>query len=191
MQVQNNMHVKIIESLKRESFTIFIVCLAIFISIAGLIHFVLPSYHKMNHSSHKLTTYHDLISSKNGYSKIKQEIEKKNKILSGRLDALSAAASGSEDLSFYLETLIGKAKVSDIQFVKMQPQNETRTSDFILCPVVINLTTNYHALGQFVSSIEKLPHMFKVERLAMESTTIGKLETRILVTCYIPSMGEK
>lgn len=184
------MYAKIIEFLKRESFTIFIVCTAIFLIIAGTIHFVLPSYNSMLQNRHKLSSYHDLTSSKDGYSRIKQEIEKKNVILRERVNTLSTSATDSRDLSFYLEMLISKATMSDIQFVKMQPQTETKTSDFTLSPVVIDLTTTYHALGQFISSIERLPHIFKVERLAMESKNSGKLETKILVTCYIPSWSK-
>ena len=150
---------------------------------------IVPQIVLYKDNTRTLNNFQKLISSENGYSKIKEEIIAKNSQLHDRLSKVSNTGTDSRDLSAILELLIKKAKASDIRFVKMQPQEESKTQDYRLFPVVLDLKTTYHALGQFIASLESLPYMFKVDRLAMDAAGESAVEVKILVTCLIPLQG--
>jgi len=144
-----------------------------------------PYWKELNKTRSELKQYTSLISSSGGYDKIKTEILQKNVQLKRKVEKLSSGVSDSRDLSSLLEMLIGKASAADIQFVKMQPQPEEKKEDMLLYPVVLEITTTYHALGRFVSSLETLPHLIRINRLAINANKSGKLNVKILVTCYL------
>lgn len=180
------MHHDIVKKLKQEALPLFAISSAVFLVSIALKYVLVPQCTQLLTRQNELSKYQMLISSESGYSQIKQEIEEKIDLLKGKVNSFSSVSTDSRDLSSFLETLISKARASDIRFVKMQPQAETKTAEHILFPVILDMTTTYHALGQFVSSLEKLPHLFRIDRLAMECKNEGNMEVKILVTCFIP-----
>jgi Tfp pilus assembly protein PilO len=160
------------------------------ISAALATYVMVPKWQELQKIKLQLNKYSTLISSENGLAQIKNEIEKKNKLLDEKLEKISGILSNSQDLSGYIELLIDKAKVSDIRFVKMQPQPEIKNQDFTFYPISLEISTTYNALGHFISSLEKLPHFFKVERIAIESGESGKIDVKLMVTSIIPTREE-
>ena len=159
----------------------------VFLILAILIRFaVLPLYTKLLVQQKELNHFQSLISSESGYALIKKDISRKIDILKTKISPQPDEKKVTADLSSYLETLIAVARKADIRFVRMQPQEESRNSDFSLHPVLLALTTTYHELGQFLAALEKLPHLFQVNRLAMSATVSSKCEVKLLVTCLIP-----
>jgi Tfp pilus assembly protein PilO len=80
--------------------------------------------------------------------------------------------------------LIARAGAADIRFVKMLPQQEVVHGDRIEFPVVLETTASYHSLGRFVSSLEKLPAVLRIERLAITAQK-SDLDVKILITCFL------
>jgi Tfp pilus assembly protein PilO len=160
------------------------------ISSALATYIMVPKWQELQKVKLKLNKYNSLISSENGLAQIKSEIEKKNILLNEKLDKISGILSNSQDLSGYIELLIDKAKVNDIRFVKMQPQSEIKNQDFTFYPILLEMSTTYNALGHFISSLEKLPHYFKVERISIDSGESGKIDVKLMVTSIVPSRGE-
>ena len=175
-----------ITKLRKESFTLLLFSISFLIFSALITYAVLPRYRIFRSGREDLARYRELISSENGYSIIKNELKSKNEQLEKSVDSFSGTRSDPGELSTFLEMLISKARVSDIRFVKIQPQTESKNDDFVLFPVVLDMRTTYHALGQFLASLEKLPYMFKVERLSITAVNESSIEVKILVTCYIP-----
>lgn len=183
------MYSDIIKKLKREAIPLVVFSAAVFTTALSLRYLIIPSYLDLQSKRQELKNYLTMISSENGYQTIKNEIMVKTRLLQNRVDTIAGTTTESRDLSSFLELLINKARASDIRFVKMQPQPETKNEDFQFFPVLLEVTTTYHALGQFLSSLEKLPHMFRVDRLAMEAISDTSIEVKILVTCFIPLQG--
>ncbi len=175
--------------MKREAIPLTVLSAAVFFTALTLRYLVTPNILELKTGRLELKNYLAMISSENGYQTIKNEILEKTQQLQNRVDTIAGATTESRDLSAFLELLINKARASDIRFVKMQPQAETRNEDFQFFPVLLEVTTTYHALGQFLSSLEKLPHMFRVDRLALEAINESSIEVKILVTCLIPITG--
>ncbi len=180
------MHSEIIKKLKREAIVLTVFSIAIFLTALILRHLIVPAYLEFKRGQLELKNYLTMISSENGYQAIKNEIMEKNLLMQNRVDTIAGITNDSRDLSSFLELLISKAKASDIRFVKMQPQPEIRNEDFQFFPVLLEVSTTYHALGQFLSSLEKLPYMFRVDRLALEALSESSIDSKILITCLIP-----
>jgi len=185
------MHSNIIKKLKRETIPLVMLSIAVFLTALVLRYLIIPTYLELKRGRLELNNYLTMISSENGYQTIKNEIMEKTRLLQNRVDTIAGTFSNeSRDLSSFLELLISKARASDIRFVKMQPQPETRNDDFRFFPVLLEVTTTYHALGQFLSSLEKLPYMFRVDRLALEALSESSIDGKILITCLIPITGK-
>ena len=127
-----------------------------------------------------------LVSDKDRYGAIRTRLIDKQQQLSHGYARLAPGQAGpaAADLSGLLQLLIAKAKDADIRFVKMLPQQEARRQGRAEYPVVLEMTTAYHSLGRFVSSLEDLPRVFRVERLAVTAQKNG-LDVRVLVTCFL------
>ncbi len=181
----------IIGQLNSEALPIFTLCLALLITASLLNYMIVPQWHEAQKVSTELKKYKALISSENGFAQIKSEIESKNRHLIEKLDTISNSLSNTQDLAGYLELLITKGKTHDIRFVKMQPQPEVKNQDYTFFPILLEMSTTYNSLGHFISSLEKLPYYFKVERLAIESRASGRIDVKLMVTSIIPTREEQ
>lgn len=177
-------------TLIRESPVLFIVCATLLLVVAGVAHVVVPAYNQYVKNNAEYAYYQNKISSENGYAEIKQSI-------SGKLDTLRSKLSGdpaipdiSPDLSSYLEQLIALARQSDISFVRMQPQESLADSLVVNHPVLLELSTTYHELGNFITAVERLPLLFHIDRLSLDAAKNNRCNVRLLITCKL-SRGAK
>jgi Tfp pilus assembly protein PilO len=146
---------------------------------------VLPQRTALCALSDENSRYKALVSDKNRYQAIKALLLDKKEKLEGRLRPVAPPPQGrSADLSGLLQLLILRAKDADIRFVKMQPLDEAQRRMRGEYPVVLEMTTSYQSLGRFVSSLEELPRLLTVERLAITAQK-GMIDVKILVTCYL------
>ena len=151
----------------------------------------IPGYQQIHTLKKEYRHYQDQISSESGYKEIKLKITGKIDTLTARIAPETEQKDTATDLSGYLEKLIAVGRKADIRFVRMQPQEESVTRDYRLNPVMLALTTTYHELGQFITELEKLPNLFRVDRLALSASETGKCDVKLLVTCLIPKGAEE
>ena len=175
-----------IRKLIQEAPLFFIVTTALLVVLSLFRYSILPLYQNAVIQNKELRRYRALISSESGYALIKKEIGEKIELLKGKLQPLPEHKNITSDPSTFLETLITVARETDIRFVRLQPQTESQTEDYKLYPVLLDFTTSFHTLGQFISSIEKLPHMYRVNRLGITTAKGGKCVVKLLITCLIP-----
>lgn len=180
------MFTEFFNKIKEEAIPIFALGISFFLT-AGCIHYlIIPQYILVKSDMKKVFDYEKLISSETGYTDLKSKINMDILHIRGKIKQFTGVPLEANDISSFLEILIDKAKAAEISFVRMQPQTETVGQDFTLLPVLLEFSTTYHALGQFLSSLERLPHMFRVNRLAIEAKDGGKLDIKLLITCSIP-----
>lgn len=176
--------------IKREAKIFFLLGTAIFISVVLVRFLIIPQVNLLQSSLSQYKKVNNFISSETGYSRIINEIRKKNMLLEKRVSVMSGLpAESTPELSSYLEVVINKAKAFDIRFAKMEPKPEAQNRDFSLHPFVFDFITSYHSLGQFTSAIEKLPQMYMINRVYIEAIRGGKITVKMMITCYIPLEG--
>ncbi|MFP4013108.1 MAG: type 4a pilus biogenesis protein PilO [Chitinispirillaceae bacterium] len=163
-----------------------IACAAALAFCAAMRYVALPQWASYSEKREKIEKYDFYISSTEGFDKVKEEIDRKNVLLKRKLDSIPSRIP-SRSISNILEELISRARKEDIQFSKIQPQKETRKDGLTEIPVLLQMRTDYHSLGRFVASLETLPQILQVSRLALQTENTGKLDINILVTCLIPN----
>lgn len=183
------MHTSSFKKLTFEAPLVLFTCGTLLIAVLLTRFLLLPTVQEITRNQVELRHYTTLISSESGYATLKNELRKKLELLESRLSSNNGEKNTPADLSSFLETLIAVAKKADIRFVRMQPQTESHDRDFTLSPVLLELTTTYHALGQFIAELEKLPHLFTVTRLAISASRGGNCEVKLLATCLVPGDG--
>jgi Tfp pilus assembly protein PilO len=127
----------------------------------------------------------ETLSSHDNFARIRDELRDIHEKLSAKLAVISSGMGNPQDLSALLQMLIDRAKAADIRFVKMQPQSESTHADYIQYPVLLEMETTYHSLGQFVVALESMPHVVKIDRLAITAGSSGKIDAKLLVTCFL------
>jgi Tfp pilus assembly protein PilO len=181
------MSIKNVSRLGKEPVLVFTICCSILMSVAMVRFAILPQVKMLTEKYQRYKTISTLISSENGLSTIIGEIRNKNEQIKSNVDHfLGASAENVHDVSGFLELLIQMAKVSDIRFAKMVPQEEAHNQDFALFPIVIDFDATYNSLGQFVSAVERIPQMYRMNRLYIEAKGEGRVAVKLMITCYIP-----
>jgi Tfp pilus assembly protein PilO len=176
-----------IKNIFKESTLFFAAGVALLITSVIVCYCLIPQINLLKRNLHQYSAINNLISSESGFTKIVDKIKKKNETIQNKLYKISGVqAENSHELSAFLETLINCANASNIQFVKIDPLPESQDKDFTLSPIVLDFTSTYNSLGKFVSSVEKIPQMYKINRLFVEAKSESKIAVKMMITCYIP-----
>jgi len=179
------MYINTFKRITQELPALFAFSLAVLITLFGIQYVLLPQYQEFISLKKESVQYKARISNEEGASLIKAEMNKTHDLLKAKYSSMISGLGDPADLSGLLQMLIDKAKKADINFVKMQPQTSTSEGDYLLYPVLLESKTSYHALGQFVASLESIPHMVKIERFAITADSPSKIDIKLLVTCYL------
>lgn len=180
------MHAQSFRRLAGEIIPLAVVSCAMLLSLALARYALVPQCRAYRAADAEVSHVKTLVSDKDRYGAIRARLLGKQQQLAQAYGRLAPSQSGpaAGDLPGLLQLLIGRAKEADIRFVKMLPQQETLRQGRSEYPVILEMTTAYHSLGRFVSSLEELPRFFRVERLAVTAQNNG-LDVRLLVTCFL------
>ncbi len=155
--------------------------------IAAVVRFaIVPEFAALRTTMVQLDYFKSLASDTNRYQTIQDRLTEKQSRLESALHQMrpESDVARTGNLSELLQLLIARAGASDIRFVKMVPQQQTAHGDRIDFPVVLETNASYHSLGRFVSSLEELPDVLRIDRLAITAQK-NNLDVRILVTCFL------
>ena len=180
------MHPQTLRRCAGEIVPLAVVSCAVLLSLALARCALMPQWQACRAIDAEVSHVKILVSDKDRYGAIRARLLDKQHQLAQAYGRLAPTQSGpaAGDLSGLLQLLIARARDADIRFIKMLPQQETQRQTQSEYPVILEMTTAYHSLGRFVSSLEELPRFFRVERLAVTAQNNG-LDVRILVTCFL------
>jgi hypothetical protein len=156
----------------------------VFVRFVGI-----AQWRSFSYATERIARIRSVLSGKNGPETLKSRLLNLQDSLAGACASLSREYGDTKDLSGILRLLISKANAAQIQFVKMRPPSEAASGNVATYPLVLELTTSYQCLGRFVSSMESLPHLVRVDRIAITAVRNNMVEARILVTCFLYSNG--
>ena len=178
----------IIKRLICDSPVIAVFCAAGFVFCASVVFIAVPQRLAYKERIARVRYYDTFISSTEGFDKMRLELELKNEALRSKLNSASINIP-SHSISGILEELITRGRESGVVLAKIQPQAETRSENTVSIPVLIETTAAYYNLSRFITSLETLPHILQISRLAIETNQSGELNVRLLVTCLISAKG--
>jgi Tfp pilus assembly protein PilO len=96
-----------------------------------------------------------------------------------------------KDLSGLLQMLFDIAWQHEIKIDKTTPQSEVAGNEVVRYPIVLEMNTSYHQLGNFISSLERIPHILRIDRLALTLEKTGNIKAHMRVTCFANRTGEQ
>ncbi|MFW5775210.1 MAG: type 4a pilus biogenesis protein PilO [Chitinivibrionales bacterium] len=138
----------------------------------------------------EMMTYKNSIGKETMYAEVKKELELQKTGLQKRLNTLTSGFSDPKDLSALLQTIFDKAWKYNLKFDRTEPQTEKKEGLYTHYPIIFDLKADYTSLAGFVSELERLPHMFHVDRLAIAASKRGDVQAKLLITCFLqPDKG--
>ncbi|MDR2727823.1 MAG: type 4a pilus biogenesis protein PilO [Chitinispirillales bacterium] len=158
------------------------------ICCAALVFIAVPQWSEYKERTARIKHYDTFISSSEGFDKMRRELELKNEILKSKLAGASTRIL-SHSVSGVLEELIIRSKESGVVLAKIQPQAETKSGNSVSVPVLLESTTDYYKLSRFIASVETLPEILQISRIAVETNRSGELNVKLLVTCLVGTEG--
>ena len=179
------MYTRIGRILARETTPLLVTGSCLLLTLVLAVHVCLPRGLRVNARYRTYKNREETLSAQGNFARIRDELRDIHGQLSAKLAAISSGMGNPQDLSALLQMLIDRAKAADIRFVKMQPQSESTHADYIQYPVLLEMETTYHSLGQFVVALESMPHVVKIDRLAITAGASGKIDAKLLVTCFL------
>ena len=167
--------------------TTLVFSILIFTIIARFI--ILPVWLTGSADRSNVFRYKALISGQTDYEELKKEIRQKQTLLEKKHTNLTEGLADPRDLSGLLQMIVDKAWNADIRFNKIIPQQEVRGKDYIHYPVELEMQTNFNSLGKFISSLERMPQIVSVDKVAITAINGTSIQGLILITCYLSKKG--
>jgi len=161
-----------------------LLCCALFVLLAA------PQWHTYQERLERVKSYQAYISSTGGggFDAVHRKLESKNERLRAKLDSLTADMP-SRSLSDILQELIRRGKDCGIALAKIQPQYETLPANSEYVSVLLETRTGYDKLGQYIVSLEALPQIIQIRKIAIETAPGGELNVKLLVYCLAGAEG--
>jgi Tfp pilus assembly protein PilO len=182
------MHTDNRQSINGAALAVLIFSFAVLFSLALVRFIAQPQWGSFASNRTRLTDMKKALRGENGLKAIQTRLLTQQDSLAGAYEAISRDFGETKDLPGALRMLIEKANAADIQFVKMQPRPDG-AGDAGSYPIVLEMTASYHSLGRFISSLEAIPHVIHVDRMAITANRNPMLDIRIQLTCYLSKNG--
>lgn len=179
------MYLIIKRTIDKEYIPLAIFIASICISSVLMLRVVLPLWQSATMAKRELVIYQSLVKGTSEYEELKNEIREKQKLLEIKHTELTQGMADPHDLSGLLQMIFDKAWAADIRFDKTMPQKEIHGRDYIHYPVSLEMTTTYNNFGMFISSLEKLPQIVRIDRTQITALPGESIAAKILVTCFL------
>lgn len=179
------MLIRIKRTLTAELLALTCLCVSLCLSLAGMRYLLLPRLTTIVALRQEVARYSTLITGSTQYDELKNEIRQKQKLLEQKHTLITQGLADPRDLSSLLQLIFDKAWESRIKLDKTTPQEEVRTKESLQYPLVLELTNSYTNFGTFISALEKIPQIVRIERVAVTALDAGQIQAKLLVTCSL------
>ena len=127
--------------------------------------------------------YDSLLVTAAGHDELGGQLQATHDSLQAVLERLTGGMIPASDLSGLLTTLIDMAKSAGIPYVGVKPQGADQMA--AQCPVLLEFSCSYPALGRFVAALESQPHLSRVDRLAITARDARSVTVKLLITVFL------
>ena len=179
------MYTFIKRAIDKELIPSIVLVLSLFLCTMLLRYAIIPNIEHSVVLGDELTRYKTLTQGDDKYNKLKDEIRDKQKALEKKHTELTKGLADPHDLSGLLQMIFDKALEAEIRFDKTVPEQEVKGKDYIHYPVLLEMTTTYNRLGKFISSLENIPQIVRVNRVAITAKDDENIHCRVLITCFL------
>jgi Tfp pilus assembly protein PilO len=138
-----------------------------------------------------LAGYRVLAIANNSHEAVRERIVSDRQKLEAKQALLTGGLTGHGDISATLQLLMEQGRSANVRFIRVQPQAERHDNGLVLYPVLLETSTSYQSLCRLIAAFEAIPHLVRVDRIGITSTTSSSMSVNILVTCFLqPEAGQ-
>ena len=106
-----------------------------------------------------------------------------------KAEQLRQRLAPSPETDWLIGQLTTIAQTTGVELSSIVPQSPKVVGEFTQLAVTLQLATSYHRLGQFLSAVESVPFLIRVEQLEMRSGQDSTAQaTLTLSTLYVPPL---
>ena len=172
-----------IQRLTREILPLCVVSGAVFLSSLGA-RYAVKSWRGFHEKRARVVYYKNEIFKDDAPSYLAETITREHEALERKIDTLTLGLIESDDLSGLVELLFHKADSVGIDGApEMDPQDRIVTEDYIVYPIRLALSAPFPEITAYIASLESIPHIVKVKRIAVTASTRGLIDTKLLIHC--------
>lgn len=179
------MYAVVKRTIEKEFIPISTLILAVFVFTVLVRYSIVPGWLRNATIRKEVRNYQTLIRRTTEYDELKNAIREKQQLLEKKHTDLTQGLADPHDLSSLLQMIFDKAWEVDIRFDRTIPQTEVRGTDYIHYPVLLEMRTSYNSLGKFIASLERMPQIVRVDRVAVTATEEENIYARLRITCFL------
>ncbi len=179
------MYAAVKRTIEKELIPLSALVLAVFVFTVLVRYSIVPGWLQNATIRKEVGKYQTLIRRTTEYDELKSAIREKQQLLEKKHTDLTQGLADPHDLSGLLQMIFDKAWEVDIRFDKTIPQTEVRGTDYIHYPVLLEMRTSYNSLGRFLASLERMPQIVRIDRVAITATPAESVYARLRITCFL------
>jgi len=178
--------------LTHKALPVFCFTLSLWLAALVIDGVILPKIKSIVINRKKIEDYERLMHDEYGKKILIEQMQKDNHILARRIRRLNWKFAPAYDLSQALQMVYDLAwqnKKEVVTFNRTEFLSENIEKGLGEHQVLIELTTTFPVLVEFVSQLERMPQIISVERIALTLNKESKLQVKMLLTFIINMKG--
>jgi Tfp pilus assembly protein PilO len=174
-----------IQKLKSEWPSAVLISVSLLLSAALLKFAAVPAWFDYLELSTEIQSTSAMVKGENGRSELKSIIEDKRKLLENKSGEIRQRFGKAENLPQLLQIIFDRAVLAGVTIERAQPQNESENSKSGGYEIVLEVSGQYKNLAGFVSYLEQMPLITRVDRLSVDRGQAGGLSMNLLLKSFL------
>ncbi len=146
---------------------------------------VIPSSLELVRIYHALRDNRQTLADADKWPRITNAVKRKNEKIKTEIAQLVFSKGRDSHVSKILAFLSQAAKAHDVGILTFKPQAIKTYPRHVELPIQLEMTTHFHALGQFINTLETAPAVIKLERLQMASKEMASNRLHVQMTVVV------
>jgi Tfp pilus assembly protein PilO len=146
---------------------------------------VLPSSLELVRIYHALRDNRQKLAEADKWPHIANALERKNEKIKTEIAQLVFSKGQDSQVSNIVAFLSQAAKAHDVGILTFKPQAIKAYPRHVELPIQLEMTAHFHALGQFINTLETASSVIKLERLQMTSKEMASTRLHVQMTAVV------
>jgi Tfp pilus assembly protein PilO len=187
------MHVKIDKNIIHTVLPVLLLTAACAFAVVLISGAVLPQWKQIARNLRAERYYRANLENRQGLRALIRFYTEKQQQLQSKIVEFQGGFENIGELSEFIQIVYDaawKENKETITFNKTLPQTESQVGAYLQCPIIFEITTDYGSLGRLVAFIERIPHIFRIDGIAISSRSATAIDATLVVTAFLkPGVG--
>jgi Tfp pilus assembly protein PilO len=162
-----------------------ITILAMFLFAYAMVSQVIPSSLELVRIFHTLRDNRQKLADAARWPRMANAVKHKNEKIKTEISQLVFSKEQDSQVSNIVAFLSQAAKAHDVGILTFKPQMIKTHPRHVELPIQLEMTAHFHAMGQFINTLETAPAVIKLERLQMASKAMASNRLHVQMTTVV------